>query len=187
MAAQNSALGSSATNSAGVDTSNTALEDHTTLNDTSDEESGDGDQGDINGRESLTDRMKTSKDIFGHRLFPASNTDLPDGISLEEICRSYPNHLQGRILKRFKEARWSGRRIQSAIPNRANQERYRLSKSGQAPSQPHSVFTKRLSMLDEEIYEHTKQMSQANKARKAREKEQATAAEGSTSSATSDS
>lgn len=43
--------------------------------------------------------------------FPASSENLPPGITLDQICWSYPNHLKGANLRLFLQAGWTGRKI----------------------------------------------------------------------------
>ena len=49
-----------------------------------------------------------SKEI---KNFPSFDEPLPSNLTLEQICRDYPNHLQGDTLRRFVTASWTGSRI----------------------------------------------------------------------------
>ena len=45
-------------------------------------------------------------------LFPSGEKALPVNVTLQEICKDYPNHLsQGPVLRRFINAGWTGRMI----------------------------------------------------------------------------
>ncbi|KAF7509455.1 hypothetical protein GJ744_008018 [Endocarpon pusillum] len=60
-----------------------------------------------------------------NKLFPSSEQAMPPNLTLEEICRDYPNHLShGPILRRFINSGWTGRMIWDHL-----QESARVSKS----------------------------------------------------------
>ncbi|ERF76364.1 hypothetical protein EPUS_07071 [Endocarpon pusillum Z07020] len=51
--------------------------------------------------------------------FPSSSEPLPSNLSLEEMCRSWPNHLHGVSLEPFVEAGWNGRMVWDHMPEAA--------------------------------------------------------------------
>ncbi|ERF76365.1 hypothetical protein EPUS_07072 [Endocarpon pusillum Z07020] len=60
-----------------------------------------------------------------NKLFPSSEQALPPNLTLQEICRGYPNHLShGPILRRFLNVGWTGRMIWDHL-----QESARVSRS----------------------------------------------------------
>ncbi|KAF7509456.1 hypothetical protein GJ744_008019 [Endocarpon pusillum] len=84
-------------------------------------------------------RMGTIKHIPG---FPSSSAPLPSDLSLEEMCRSWPNHLHGVFLERFVEAGWNGRKIWDNMPEAA--------KAGPI-GQPWNKMTKRMTHTKEQM------------------------------------
>jgi hypothetical protein len=56
---------------------------------------------------------------FENTTFPSRQEQLPPGLTLTQICQDYPNHLHGRGLRPFMEARWSARNIWEAMRDNA--------------------------------------------------------------------
>ena len=67
--------------------------------------------------------------------FPSSSEPLPSDLSLEEMCRSWPNHLHGVFLERFVEAGWGGKKVWNYMPEAARDG---------PKAQPWNKLTKRL-------------------------------------------
>lgn len=67
--------------------------------------------------------------------YPFASEPLPPNLSLEEMCRSWPNHLYGVFLERFVEAGWNGRKVWSYMPE--------VARAGPV-GQPWNKMTKRL-------------------------------------------
>ena len=110
--------------------------------------------------------MRSSRDMFGKK-YPPSSRQIPNDLSLENICKSYPNHLQGRVLKRMKDAKWSARKIWGLVTDEAKTEKTRLFPSKDS-GQGHSFLQKRLSMLDSRTSLYTKLIERRNRLKRKR-------------------
>lgn len=55
--------------------------------------------------------------------FPPYKEELPTGISLEQICQDYPNHIKGRYLRRFINDGWNARKIWATMKESAKESR----------------------------------------------------------------
>ncbi|KAK5304745.1 hypothetical protein LTR99_003810 [Exophiala xenobiotica] len=57
---------------------------------------------------------RTGNDAW--RRYRPSNATIPAGLSLEDICRQYPNHVWGTGLRLFEAEGWKAKRIWDALP-----------------------------------------------------------------------
>ncbi len=55
----------------------------------------------------------------GLAAFPSYKEELPAGLTLNQICQDYPNHLKKENLRRFIDAGWDARKIWAALNDSA--------------------------------------------------------------------
>jgi hypothetical protein len=53
--------------------------------------------------------------------YPPNRQQLPAGLSLDQICKDYPNHLWGETLRPFIDANWNARKIWEALRDNAKE------------------------------------------------------------------
>jgi len=51
-----------------------------------------------------------------NNAYPASTDALPLGLTLDEVCQRYPNHVWGTMLRVFESEGWEAEKIWSALP-----------------------------------------------------------------------